>query len=129
MTKSSISKLTPVLIVDAIEPCLAFWTERLGFTQGATVPEGDTLGFVILEKDGVEVMYQSRASVAKDVPAVAKLKAGQSISLYFTVSDVGAVEKAMKGVPIIVERRKTFYGADEVGVVEPGGNVVMFAQH
>jgi len=26
-------KLTPVLFVEAIEPCLPFWTERLGFTK------------------------------------------------------------------------------------------------
>ena len=29
-------KLTPVLIVDAIEPCLLFWVDRLGFTVTVT---------------------------------------------------------------------------------------------
>ncbi len=62
-------KLSPVLIVDAIEPCLACWTDRLGFATLVEVPEGSRLGFVILAKDGVEVMYQSRDSVRSDVPA------------------------------------------------------------
>ena len=105
-------KLSPVLIVDAIEPCLPFWTERLGF--------------VILAKDGVEVMYQSRDSVRSDVPALADAPAGSS--LYIEVSDIEAVERAVQGVEIVVPRRQTFYGADEIGVREPGGNVVMFAQ-
>ena len=119
-------KLSPVLIVDAIEPCLAFWTDRLGFAKLVEVSEGSRLGFVILAKDGVEVMYQSRDSVRSDVPALADAPAGSS--LYIEVSDIEAVERAVQGVEIVVPRRQTFYGADEIGVREPGGNVVMFAQ-
>jgi len=119
-------KLSPVLIVDAIEPCLPFWTERLGFAKAVEVPEGSRLGFVILVKDGVEVMYQSRESVRNDVPALADTPAGTS--LYIEVSDIAAVERAVQGIEVVVPRRQTFYGADEIGVREPGGNLVMFAQ-
>jgi hypothetical protein len=31
-------KATPPISVDAIEPCLPFWTEGLGFELDATVP-------------------------------------------------------------------------------------------
>lgn len=123
-----LNKLSPVLVVDAIEPCLPFWTDRLGFTKLAEVPEGDALGFVILEKDGIEVMYQSRASVRKDIPAMANSPAGGT-NLYIDVADVSAIEKAVKGLELVVPRRKTFYGADEIGVREPGGNAVIFGQH
>jgi len=123
-----LNKLSPVLVVDAIEPCLPFWTERLGFSKTVEVPEGDSLGFVILVKDGVEVMYQSRASVRKDIPALADCPAGGA-NLYIEVADVAAVERAVKGVEVVVPRRKTFYGADEIGVREPGGNAVIFSQH
>ncbi len=122
------NKLAPVLVVDAIEPCLPFWTDRLGFTRTVEVPEGDRLGFVILAKDGVEVMYQSRESVRKDIPALANGPAGGA-NLYIEVDDVAAVERAVKGAEIVVPRRKTFYGADEIGVREPGGNAVIFGQH
>ena len=120
-------KLSPVLIVDAVEPCLPFWTERLGFAKAVDVPEGNRLGFVILVKDGVEVMYQSRESVRNDIPALADTPAGSS--LYIEVSDIDAVERAVKGIELVVPRRQTFSGADEIGVREPGGNLVMFAQH
>ena len=122
----TVRKLSPVLIVDAVEPCLPFWTERLGFAVTVQVPDGDALGFAILEKDGVEVMYQSRASVAADVPALADARPGTG--LFIEVSDVAAVEGAMAGAEIVVPRRQTFYGMDEIGVREPGGHVVMFAQ-
>jgi uncharacterized glyoxalase superfamily protein PhnB len=119
-------KLSPVLIVDAIESCLPFWTDRLGFAKVVEVPEGNRLGFVILTRDGVEVMYQSRDSVRNDIPALADTPPGAT--LYIEVSDVAAVERAVEGTEVVVPRRQTFYGADEIGVREPGGNVVLFAQ-
>lgn len=118
-------KLTPVLYVEAIEPVLPFW-ERLGFERTVEVPEGDVLGFVILERDGVEVMYQTRASVEGDVPALADTPMGGSM-LYFEVADLDAVETALEDVERVVPRRTTFYGADEIFVREPAGNVVGFA--
>jgi uncharacterized glyoxalase superfamily protein PhnB len=121
-------KLTPVLIVDAIEPCLAFWVDRLGFAVTVTVPHGDRIGFAILVKDGAEVMYQTRASVADDAPAALDPNGGHSAGLFVEVPDLSAVEQALKGVPLILPRRTTFYGMDEVGVRAPGGHVVVFAQ-
>ena len=125
---STMKKLTPVLVVEEIEPCLPFWIERLGFEKTAEVPEGSKLGFVILRKDDVEVMYQSRESVEKDVPALLPKQAGHSISLFVEVGDVGAVERVVEGFEILLPRRKTSYGMDEIGVREPGGNAVIFAQ-
>ena len=121
------NRLTPVLMVDAIEPCLPFWIDRLGFSKTAEVPEGDALGFVILARDGVEVMYQTRASVSNDVAPLAKSPMGGSM-LYIDVEDIDAVEQALAGVDTVVPRRTTFYGAEEVIVREPGGNSVAFAQ-
>ena len=73
-------------------------------------------------------MYQSRDSLRKDIPALADAPAGGT-ALYIDVADVAAVELAVKGAAIVVARRKTFYGADEIGVREPGGNAVVFGQH
>ncbi len=128
MSANRVRKLTPVLLVEEIEPCLPFWTERLGFTKTVEVPEEAKLGFVILERNGIEVMYQSLASVEKDVPALAAGPRGHSTALFVEVSDVTAIEQAMRGVETIVPRRRTFYGMDEIGVREPGGHVVIFAQ-
>ena len=131
---SAVRKLTPVLLVDAIEPCLPFWTERLGFELTVQVPEGDRLGFVILVKDGVEVMYQSWASIRGDIPALAEgadSTAPTRTALFMEVADVEAIARVVQGDPsleIAVPRRKTFYGMDEIGVREPGGHVVIFAQ-
>ena len=127
MQQSAIRKLTPVIMVEAIEPCVPFW-ERVGFVKTAEVPEGDRLGFVILAKDGVEVMYQTHESVEKDAPGLVPRPHGIGTALFIEVSDIESIERALAGLEIVVPRRKTFYGMDEIGVREPGGHVVVFAQ-
>jgi hypothetical protein len=121
-------KLTPVLMVEAIEPCLPLWTERLGWEQTVAVPEGDRIGFVILQKDGLEVMYQTWASVEKDMGITRERPRSTSAVLFIEVADLADIERRLRGVPITLPRRRTFYGMDEVGVTEAGGHLVVFAQ-
>ena len=123
----SVKKITAVLYVEEIDPCLDLWVNRLGFAKTAEVPEGNKLGFVILAKDGAEVMYQSRVSVAKDVPAFAGRASGQT-NLYAEVSDLAAIERALKGVNLALPKRQTSYGATKIGVQDAAGNVIMLAQ-
>jgi len=121
--------LTPVLVVDAVEPCIAFWTERLGFVAENQVPGDDgKLVFASVKKGDIEVMYQTRASVVADAPALAKELTGHSVTLFITVDDIDAIECAMAGAPIVKPRHDTFYGSTELYVREPGGNAVGFAQ-
>lgn len=123
----NLKRLTPVLMVDAIEPVLNFWIERLGFEKTTEVPHEGALGFVILQRDGIEIMYQTRASVASDVgPLAASPQRGTF--LFIEVDDLDDVEKRLRGVTPVVPRRTTFYGAQELIVREPGGNAVTFAQ-
>ena len=122
-----IKKMTPVLYVEAIEPCLDLWVNRLGFTKSVEVPEGDRLGFVIFTSGDVEIMYQSRASVQKDVPSFATRSLGQT-NLFVEVSDLGAIERSLRGVKVALPKRTTFYGATEIGVQDPAGNIIVFAE-
>jgi uncharacterized glyoxalase superfamily protein PhnB len=119
-------KLTPVLVVDQVEPCAAFWTGALGFARTVEMPHDGELGFVILLKDAVEIMYQSRASVAADLPPLAE--GAHRTVLYVEVGDLDAVVAALGEAEVVQPRRTTFYGMMEIGVREPGGNVVIFAQ-
>jgi hypothetical protein len=123
-----VKKLTPVLMVDAIEPCLPLWVDRLGWTKTVEVPEGDKLGFVILAKDGAEVMYQTWVSVEKDVGHAPKRAVGTSVGLFLEVTNLDEIVKQLEGIPLVLPRRRTFYGMDEVGVAEAGGHTVVFAE-
>jgi uncharacterized glyoxalase superfamily protein PhnB len=126
--KVMVKKLTPVLFVKEIEPVLPFWMEGLGFTKTAEVPEGNKLGFVILEKNGVEVMYQTYASVDKDMPAIAgDVRKGPTF-LYVQVDSLESVKAAVKRAEVYMPERKTFYGSTEIGVKDPAGHFITFAQ-
>ena len=119
-------KLTPVLVVDTIEPQLEFWCKRLGFQAVAEVPHGDALGFVILQQGPVELMIQSRASVAEDNPATAQR--ASHVALFIEVEDLERIRTALAGLPLVFDNRTTFYGSRETCVHDPAGNVVVFAQ-
>jgi hypothetical protein len=123
-------KLTPVFVVERIEPCLDFWVNRLGFAKTVEVPHGDALGFVILARGNVEIMYQTVDSVREDAPVMLEGRSdGASPNgTYIEVSDIDDVEKRLAAWEITVPRRTTFYGATEIGVREPAGNFIMFAQ-
>ena len=128
-TPPSLKQLTPVLVVDEVEPCLTFWVKRLGFEITNQVPGDDgKLVFASVQQGSIEIMYQTRASVLQEVPAAARDLTGHSVSLFITVGDLDAVESALAGVPVVKERHKTFYGSTEIYVKEPGGNTVGFAQ-
>jgi len=124
-----LTQLTPVLVVDAVEPCAAFWVERFGFALENQVPGPDgKLIFASVKRDAVEVMYQTKASVLADDPKAAKELEGHSVALFIQVDSLDAVEDAVKGAPVVKARHKTFYGSEELYVREPGGNTVGFAQ-
>ena len=84
---SQFKQLSPVLIVDVVEPCLAFWVDGLGFTLENQVPGPDgTLVFASVKRGSVEVMYQTKASVLADSPTQAADLVGHSTALFITVA-------------------------------------------
>jgi hypothetical protein len=124
-----IKKVTPVLVVDRIEPLLPLW-DALGFTRAAEVPHGDALGFVILARDGVEVMYQTFDSVRGDEPKVLEgARAIGAAAVFIEVDDIEALATQIPpGTDVIVARRQTFYGSTETVIRDGAGNVITFAQ-
>lgn len=124
-----IKKATPVLIVDRIEPLLPLW-DALGFARAAEVPNGDVLGFVILSRDGVEVMYQTFDSVRGDEAKVLEgSRAIGAAAVFVEVDDLDDISGRIPGgTDILVTRRQTFYGSTETVIRDSAGNVVTFAQ-
>ncbi len=129
----AITKVTPIIAVDAIEPCLAFWTEGLGFEVTVTVPHDDAIGFAILQKGALELMYQTRASIEADLgasgapKALGKELAGSTSTLFIEVERLDDLIASLGEHDMVVPRRKTFYGMDEIFVRAPCGTLVGFA--
>ena len=122
----TLTKLTTLLVVDAIEPCLPTW-QALGYSITVRVPEEGTLGFCILAGPAAELMLQTRASLAEDLPA---LHAKQpSHLLYGDVASLHAAQNALTSAKVLMPQRKTFYGANEIWFELPGGMILGLAEH
>ena len=120
-------KITPILFVDTIEPSLGFWMGRLNFEKIAEVPEGNKLGFVMLQKGGSEVMLQTRESIQRDAGAATQAMLSMTSGLYIEVEDFADALDRLKGAEVLVPQRDTFYGMREIYVREPQGQIVGFA--
>ena len=127
--KEMINKSTPILHVASVEPCVKFWTERFGFKATIEVPEGDHLGFVALQKNGIELMYQTYSGMRLDPknPLADAAEKGPSF-LFMEVPDIQDTIRALNGAEVIQGLHDTFYGAKEVIAKEPGGHFVIFSQ-
>ena len=120
-----IKKITSVLVVDEIEPVLPLW-DALEFQRVAEVPHGDKLGFVILVRDGVELMYQTRESIKADEPKCLPVGPG---SVFIEIENLEEIAKRLPpDSNVLVPRRETFYNSIELIMRDAGGNVVIFAQ-
>jgi len=124
-----IRKVTPVLVVDRIEPLLPLW-DSLGFARAAEVPYENALGFVILTRDGVEVMYQTFDSVRGDEAKVLEgSRAIGAAAMFIEVDDLDVIAGLIPaGTEVVVARRQTFYGSTETLIRDGAGNVITFAQ-
>jgi uncharacterized glyoxalase superfamily protein PhnB len=128
MKPVEIKKITPILFAEELETCIQFWAERLGFQKTVEVPEGNKTAFAILEKNGLELMYQTFASVDKDDATIgAAVRKGPSI-LYIEVADLEAALVATQGAEMVMQVRTTFYQSKEFGIKDPAGHYLIFAQ-
>lgn len=122
----TLNKITPALFVERIERSLSF-LEAVGFATVKVVPHGDQLGFAILNDGKLELTLQRHDSLADDLPQLVDAARGRNF-LFVEVSDLAAIASVLADHPVFLPRRTTFYGADEIGYVEPGGHYVTFAQ-
>ena len=121
-----LDKLTTLLVVDRIEPCLPAW-ESLGYAVMARVPETGDANFVMLQGKAGELMLQTHRSLGEDLPAIAQKKPG--FLLYADVGSLATAKKALPDAKVVINERKTFYGAKEAWLELEGGVFLGLAEH
>ena len=122
-----VKRATPVLFVDSVGATRDFF-KRAGFSASVEIPDGKSLGFAILERDGAQVMVESRDNSNEAAAIRAKSKKAAASHVFVEVDDLDALIAALGRAEILVERHKTFYNSDELTYQEPGGHLVTFAQ-
>lgn len=120
--------ITTVLPVPSIEAELPLWRDRLGFDVTTVVNHEDVMGFVILQRAGVEVMLQSYASLDDDLGAVGGDAVRGLAMLFIKVNDLNTIRSHIGDGDVVMEERTTFYGSREIAVRSPSGHLVILAE-
>lgn len=125
-----LKKLTPNLMVEDVGRTLDFYRDVLGFQVLTTVPPDQppfTWGMV--SRDGVELMFQSRASLGADIPALADAPIGASQTFYIEVEGIDALYAAIKDrVEIVLDMHTTFYDTREFAFRDVNGYILAFSE-
>ena len=133
-----LSKITANLVVPSVNDALGFYQRILGFNLVMGVPAGSQeivtahgdapLAFAIVERDGVELMLQSRQSLLQELPTLKRQPGGGFVSLYIRVTDARELyENIRRKVTVLKDLHTTFYGTEEFYVLDCNGYVLTFA--
>jgi len=113
--------------VDSIEPVVPFW-EALGFIATNPNRVDGKLTFIGFAKEGHSIHYQTLARLERDIPGATEMLTGGTSLLYLAVDDLDAIITALGDAEVVIPRRTTRWGADEIYVKEPGGHLIGFAK-
>ena len=124
-----LKKLTPNLMVEDVQKTLSFYRDVLGFEVTMTLPDSAPFDFAIVRRDGVELMFQSRASLSENVPALTGSPIGASQTLYIEVTDLQDLyEQLHDRVEFVVDLHTTFYGTQEFYFRDINGYILSFSE-
>lgn len=125
----TLQKLTPNMMVEDVNQTVDFYRDMLGFKLVMTVPERGRFDWALVQRDGVEIMFQTRASLSRDVPLLQDRLLGGALTFYLDVQGVEALyEQIRNRVEIIQDLHTTFYSTREFAVQDCNGFILTFAE-
>jgi lactoylglutathione lyase len=126
-----LKRITTNLMVEDVAKTIRFYEDVLGFQTLTTVPGTDEgeLGFAIVRRDAVELMFQSRKSLSENVPALTGAPIGASQTLFIDVENIDNLYRQLQGkVTIVVDMHTTFYSTKEFYFRDINGYILSFAE-
>ena len=125
------NRLTPNVMVADVAETIAWYEDVLDAGELARMPpESEDPEWGQVEFGDVWLMFQTRDSLADDVPALEGTEMGGSLTLYVDTDDALAVhERAVtQGATVVQELRETEYGRREFAIEDPNGYVLAFGE-
>ena len=135
-----LSKLTPNLAVADIRQSVEFYCKNLGFNLVMAVPlaqrgiedqlaDGKEYVYALLQKDGVELMFQRFDSFAEDLVIAEQKTVGASVSFYMEGKGLEAFHAELSSRRVkTTEVKLTWYGVKEFYLTDNNGYVLGFAE-
>jgi uncharacterized glyoxalase superfamily protein PhnB len=124
-----LKSITANLLTDDMAGTVSFYQEKLGFSLQASVPETPPFGWIMLERDGLLVMVQSRESLGEDLGLFKEADIAATLVFFCKVKDFdGWWESLAYKVEVFMPPRTTFYGMREFGFLDNNGYQYVFAE-
>lgn len=121
----NLKKLTPVLLAEDVQAVINFWAE-FGLSAPMTVPDDDGVMFAIVTNGEIELMYQTKKSARSDnADAVEGIDRAM---IYIEVNSFDEIIDVANKYDIVKPEHMTDYGAREIYIRDPAGNVIGFAE-
>jgi uncharacterized glyoxalase superfamily protein PhnB len=124
-----LNKLTPNLMVEDVDRTIQFYTEVLAFTVDQTVPGTSPFEWASMKSGDVEIMFQSRSSLAEDLPLLKELSLGGSLTFFVEMQGLQELYEQVRGkAQILQDLHTTFYGTREFSILDCNGYILGFAE-
>ena len=124
-----LKKLTPNLMVEDVNETVQFYQEVLDFELVMTVPENGQFDWAMMKRRDVALMFQARASLTKEIPALEGIKIGGSLTFYIDMEGLNEFYARIKSkVRIVQDLHSTFYGTQEFSIQDCNGFILAFAE-
>jgi uncharacterized glyoxalase superfamily protein PhnB len=135
-----LNKLTPNIMVDDVNHTVSFYCDNLDFTFILGVKENSqevltsmpvniALDFAMVKCENVEMMFQAKRSLIKEIPEFNSRDIGGTLTFYIEVEDVkGLYEKLKDKIPIVKDLHTTFYGMQEFYIRDCNNYILTFAE-
>ncbi len=124
-----LTQLTPNLMVEDVNRSLTFYQDNLGFETMMTVPENGTFDWAMMKRDSITLMFQTRASLTSEIPALKEQATGGALTLYIDIENIeGLHAKVKETLPLVQPLQTTFYGKREFSIQDCDGFILVFAE-
>lgn len=124
-----LTKLTPNLMVEDVNGTVEFYKNILGFELIMTVPEKEKFDWAMMQNGDVEMMFQSKASLVKEISDLKSRQLGGALTFYIEVEDIkGLYEKIINKTAVVKDFHTTFYKMQEFAIRDNNGFILVFAE-
>ncbi len=130
-------KLTPNLMVADVVQTVTFYRDHLGFQLVMAVPlaseavvtqlDGRPMQYALVQRDGVELMFQQRESLRRELPQLPST-IGASLTLYCEVTDLATWAAQLPASLLVKPLATTFYGMRELYLRDLNGYILCLAE-
>ena len=99
--------LTPNLMVEDVQEAVNYYKDNLGFELIMSVPMNENFQWAMMRCGEIEIMFQSRESLAQELSIMGGIEIGASQTLYISVTGVEELFSRVRERQSVIILQKT----------------------